>query len=61
MKRLVVPSAYQSRESHVSYRPNLLLAILMGAVWFFGIAFYGMGAAGLRTLGSCWDVLFLRP
>jgi hypothetical protein len=54
VKHLVVPGAYQSRESHVSYRPNLLLAILMGAVWFFGIASYGMGATGLRALGSCW-------
>lgn len=27
-------------------------AILMGAVWFFGIAFYGMGATRLGTLGA---------
>lgn len=27
-------------------------AVLMGVVWFFGIAFYGMGATGLGALGA---------
>lgn len=27
-------------------------AVLMGAVWFLGIAFYGMGATGLGDLGA---------
>jgi L-rhamnose-H+ transport protein len=33
-------------------------AILMGSVWFFGIAAYGMGAADLGTLGAVvgWPV-----